>query len=660
MSALKHRANHSNDRPFMLSFFRNFTKSRYGLIAVFLFLGLIAIALAAGDITGIRNGASGASNSTLATVGGQKISDTEVKDRIERFLRSLQQQGQSVTMEQFLAQGGLDIAIDEMINQAALVEFARKSGMQVSKKLIDTDIASNPSFAGIDGKFSQQAFEKLLADNRIAPATFRESMLRERYGNWLVNRATIGTDVPNGVVAPYASLLLERRMGVVGMINTAQMDPGPDPDDKALNAYYVSHRARYLVPQRRAVRFATVSIDQIRAQQTATEAEVADAYKKAGARYAATQKRNVRQLVVLDQATATKIAGEVKGGKALAAAAQEAGLEPSNFEGIQKPELARQTTAGIADAAFAAAQGGVVGPIKSSLGYHILVIEKIEQIAAKSLDQAREELSTEITQRKTAEALAALRQKIEDGVGDGKNFAELLADAKLAAQVTPALTATGTDPDNEAYKPDPAIVAIMRGGFAMENVGDEPQIVQTSPEGAFAVLTLDKVVPAAPRDLASIRDKVKTDYLVDKALEKAKAAATAVVAALDKGVPMDKALADAGAKGPPPKPFDFKRQEIADKEQFIKMAFSMQPKKARLLEAPDRKGYYVVLLNAVEPHDASGNAEAMAGMRNALTQQIPAEYAREFIRAIRNDVKVTRNEAAIARLRADLTRQGVR
>ncbi|MCF7643728.1 peptidylprolyl isomerase, partial [Acinetobacter johnsonii] len=80
-----------------------------------------------------------------------------------------------------------------------------------------------------------------------------------------------------------------------------------DPDDKALNAYYVSHRARYLVPQRRVVRYATVMPDQIRAQQTASEAEIADAYKKAGTRFAATEKRGVRQLVVLDQATANRI-----------------------------------------------------------------------------------------------------------------------------------------------------------------------------------------------------------------------------------------------------------------------------------------------------------------------------------------------------------------
>ncbi len=99
-------------------------------------------------------------------------------------------------------------------------------------------------------------------------------------------------------------------------------------------------------------------------------------------------------------------------------------------------------------------------------------------------------------------------------------------DAKLTAQRTPALAAGGIDPDNPAYKPDPAMVAIMRGGFAMENPDDDTQVAQVSPEGGFAIVKLDRIVPAAPRQLAGIRDKVKGDYLMDKALEKARAAAT--------------------------------------------------------------------------------------------------------------------------------------
>lgn len=645
----------------MLNFFRRFTKSRYGLIAVFLFLGIIALAFVAGDVTGIRMNGTGAGGNVVAKVGSRKITDREVRERVDLFLRNLQREGQNVTMAQFLAQGGLEMTLDEMINSAALVEFAQRSGMQVSKKLIDGEIASNPAFVGLDGKFSQKQFEDLLAQNRIPPAMFREGMTNERYNLWLVNRGTLGSQIPESVLLPYASLLLERRTGTVGLVPTIAMDPGPDPDDKTLAAWYQSRSARYTVPQRRIVRYAVVKPDQLRAGTAATEAEIADAYKKAGNRFAATEKRNVRQLVVLDQATANRIAGEVKGGKTLAAAASAAGLEPTNFEGVEKAALARQTAPAVADAAFAAAQGGVVGPVRSPLGWHVLQVEKIEQIAAKTLEQAHAELAGEISSRKLAQALADLRQKLEDGIGDSKNFDELVADAKLTPGRTPALTAQGTDPENPEFKPDPAMAAIMHAGFAIEQPGDDSQIVPIAPDGSFALVGLERIVAAAPRPLAQIRDQVLKDYLVEKALQKARTAATQVIAKVEKGMPMQQALTEAGVtKGPPPKPFDFKRADVLRPNiaPYLQMAFRMAPGKAKLVEGTNREGYYVVHLAQVEEHSAAGDQAAIQRVRGDIAPQVGPEYARQFIAAIRNDVKVTRNDKALAQLRADLSRTG--
>ncbi|UZK67100.1 peptidylprolyl isomerase [Sphingomonas sp. M1-B02] len=645
----------------MLSFFRNFTKSRYGLIVVFAFLALIAIAFAAGDITGIRATGGTQGGKVIAEVGDKKITDTEVRERIDLFLRNLQRDGQNVTMEQFLSQGGLELAIDEIINSTAMVAFAQDSGMQVSKRLIDGDIASNPAFAGLDGKFSQKAFEDLLAQNRIAPAAFRDSITNERYANWLVNRATIGSQIPEGVVLPYASLLLERRTGIVGLVSTIAMDPGPDPDDKTLTAFYNSRRARYMIPERRIVRFARVSPDALRASTAPSDAEIADAYRKAGARFAATEKRDVRQLVVLDQATANRIGTAVKGGQGLAAAATAAGLEATNFPGVEKAALARQTAPAVADAAFAATQGALVGPVRSPLGWHLLQVEKIEAVAAKTLDQARAELSTELAAAKLAQALASRRQLLDDGIADNKTFDELVAEAKLAAERTPALAANGTNPDDPAFQPNPALAPIMRAGFAIEQTGDEPQLVPLGADGSFALVTLERIVPAAPRPLAQIRESVSKDYLVEEALKKARAAAVGMIAKLEKGVPMQQALAEAGVKrGPPPKPFDFKRSEVLGTQMapYLQMAFSMAPKKAKLVEGANREGYYVVYLDAVEEHSAAGNRPAIERVRADIAPQIGPEMARQFIASIRNHVEVKRNDAAIAQLRADLARQG--
>jgi peptidyl-prolyl cis-trans isomerase D len=91
--------------------------------------------------------------------------------------------------------------------------------MQVSKKLVDGDIASNP-FLRDRRQVQPEAVRGPAVQNRITPAAYREDLIANtRYGNWLVNRATLGSQVPDGVILPYASLLLERRTGIVGLVH---------------------------------------------------------------------------------------------------------------------------------------------------------------------------------------------------------------------------------------------------------------------------------------------------------------------------------------------------------------------------------------------------------------------------------------------------------
>lgn len=644
----------------MLNAFRNFTKSRYGLIIVFIFLGLLAIAFAASDVTGMRQGITGSSGA-LATVAGEKVTEQQVRERLERYVRNAQAQGQKITMAQLLAQGGFEAALNDAVNTAAIEAFANQNGMAVGKKLIDTDIANNPQFAGMDGKFSQQTFEQLLAQNQLTPAVFREGMTTQRYAAWLVGPVALRAPAPAGVVTPYVATLLERRTGIVGFVQSLAMDPGPAPDANTLAGYYAQNRSRYQVPERRIVRYALAQPEALKAQATPTEAEIAAAYKKDAAKYAASEKRGVELVQAISQSVAAKVAAAAKGGD-LTGAAKAAGLEARTIDASDKAALAKQVSAPFADAAFAAPATAMQGPVQLGGAWFVYRVGKVEKIAARTLDQVRAELTEEVAKRKLAALLADSRQAIEDAVGDGATFDEAVAKAKLTAVRSPALIANGTDPDNAAYQPDATVTAVMKAGFGFEQAGDEPQVIPVGQDGSFALVSLEKIVPAAPRPLAQITEKVKADYLLDQALAKARTAATAMLLKLQKGVPMAQALAEAGAtKGAPPKPFDFKRSELRGKENFIQMAFDMPAKTARLVEAPNRAGYYVVYVDTIQPGNLAGDPQGpqmLQSITQALGQVGAQEYERQFAASLVSALKVRRNEAAIARLRADLQRSG--
>jgi peptidyl-prolyl cis-trans isomerase D len=639
----------------MLSFFRNFTKSRFGLIVVFIVLGIIALAFGLTDITGMRTG-GGPGGGVVAKVGSQEIGAAEVRDRIDRFLADIRREGRQVTMEQFVAQGGLEQAIDEMINNAAMIEFARENGMVVTKGLVDSEIASMPVFQGVDGKFSQRAFDQLLVQQRISPQQLRDDFMRARYGSWLINPTLAANQVPDKVIALLASALLERRKGLAGMIRIDQMGEVTDPDDKTLTAYYTANRGRYMIPARRVIRYASVKADEIRARSAATDAEIAEAYRKAGTRFAAKEKRSVRQLVLIDQATANRVAGEVKAGKAITAVAADLKLEAGNFENLEKAELQRLTSAPIADAAFGGAQGAVLGPIRSPLGWVVLQVEKVESIAARSLDQARADLAREVTEKKTLTTLVNLRQEIEDEIGDGATFDEAAAKAKLNVARIGPVAASGTNPDDPASKADPALATIVRAGFAGEP-GDEPQLAPLGEDGSFALVAPERVIAAAPRPIATIRETVLKDYRIGEQMKRAQAKAAEIVRKVNGGMPIAQAYTEAGLPVAF-KAFDYVVGDVGkggEPSQEVIVSLRVQAGKAQSFPDKERRGVLLVNITSVEQRDATNDKEAMDRIRGTVSPMIGRELSAQFIEAIRRSVKVTRNEAAIAKLKADLT-----
>lgn len=645
----------------MLTFLRRTIFSTVGKIVALILLVLIAIAFALGDMNNLGGGGGAPAGGALVQVGDRKVTEAEFNTRLKTALDRVRQQQPMLDMSQFVSTGGFDQALEQIINGLALEEYAKQQGMAVSKATVDGEIASIPSFQGLDGKFSQTKFDQLLAQEGITADQLRQDIRRETLAQWLVGPTIGATQVPSQLALPYASLLLERRQGSVGYVPITAIAPGAAPTDAELTAFYKRAGARYTLPERRVVRYAIVRPEQFAEASKATDAEIAEAYRKDSAKYSATTRRTLAQVVVADQAAANTLAAKVKGGTALTAVATAAGLKAATIDNAEKGAFARLTSDAIANAAFAAAQGGVVGPLKSPLGWHIVRVEKIEQVAGKSLDQVRGELATEITQRKEAETLANLRGKIDNAVADNATFDEAVADSKLKGETTLPLFADGRATQDPAEKPDPALVAIAQGGFALEQ-SEDPQLIPVGEDGSFALIKTERIVAAAPRPLAEIRSTVAADLIRDRQLQGARKAAAAILADVNKGLPMADAMKKSGLTLPALQPLDASRGQLAQMGQQlpppVRLMFSMKAKTAKLTEAPNGGGYWLVWLGAIQPGDAKGNQPLITQTRSQLGQAIGPEYVEQFAAAVRKAVGVKRDEAAITRLRAQLSGQG--
>ncbi|RDE06368.1 peptidylprolyl isomerase [Sphingomonas aracearum] len=643
----------------MLSFFRRLIHSKAGLVITFGVLAVIALAFAAGDVTGLGHGGGSVTGDNVASVGNEKIGAAELRERTQRELDSFRQQQPGLDMVQFVTQGGLDGTLERVINQVALQEFGQDQGMVVSKAAVDAQIAAIPAFQGPDGKFSPTAYQRLLAERRLTDAGIRSDITRDIMAQQIVAPQIGASQVARAVALPYASLLLEKRQGSIAFVPDSAGDTGPAPTEAEVAAFYNRNRARYMVPERRVVRYALVTPAAIKDKAVPTEAEIAAAYKAQAARYAGGEKRTVSQVIVADQKAAQALVAKVKGGMPIADAARAAGLEPATLT-VDKAGLAAQSSTEIANAAFGATQGSVLGPLKAPLGFAVLRVDAITQEKGRPLAEARAEIVPALTQQKTQAALVAVQDALNEAIGNNATFAELVSDQKLTAQTTPALAANGSDPENAAFKPAPEILPVLSAAFQAEQ-GDDPQLVQTAQDGSFAVVALDRVVPAAPRPLAQVRDTVTRDFRLERAHVAARKIAAAVLSAAQKGTPLEQAVRAADSNLPAVKPLRASRAQLfanrAGAPPALTLLFSMVQGSVRVIEAPQQGGWMVVKLEQVQKADAKNSPGVIAAVRQDLARSAGREYVQQLTRAIRNEVGVKKNDGVIASVRAQLLGQ---
>lgn len=644
----------------MLSFFRRITRSKFGGIIAFVVLGVIALAFAAGDITSFGGGGIVAGD--VAKVGEAEVTAADLRTRVESAVEAGRQQQPTLDVAQFIAQGGLETTLEREIAGIALEQFGLSQGMAVSKRSIDGQIASIPALQGPNGKFDPAIYARLLQARRLTDADIRRDIARDMIAQALIAPNSGAAAVPASLALPYASLLLERRAGQIALIPSSAVKAGPAPTDAEVRTWYTRNVARYSLPERRIARYALVTPASINPQPT--DAEIAAAYAADPAKYAATQKRTIAQVVAADQAGAQAIAVKVRGGTDIAEAARAVGLEASTQTAVDRAAYARAASPALADAAFAAAEGAVVGPLRGPLGWTVARVTKIEQIAGRTLAQARDEIAAALKTRKTTEGLADVQSSIDEALSKNATFDEVVADRKLTALTTPALLASGANPLDPAAAPDPVLAQVASAAFQAQD-GDPPSLVATGQDGGFAVVALGRTVAAAPRPLAEVRDAVTRDLTADRARQAARRVANDVLAKVNRGTPLAQAIAQAGAETggalPAVRPVATSRVALAQNPRGVEpplaLMFSMAANSTKTLEAANDAGWYVVHLDGIQPGDARGNPAIVAATRADLGRAVGREYVEQFARAVRNTVGVKTDASALAKVRRDLLGQ---
>ena len=647
----------------MLTFFRRVSKSKVGTWIMAVVVVAIMGGFALADISNFGSGTLGfgMSSGTLATTGGQEVTERDMSDAMQRRLQQARQQDPDAQYPAVM--GDFGPILEDMINERSLLAFADKYGFPISKRLIDAEIAQIPGAKGLNGQVSDQSYRQFLQQQRLSDAELRQVLAGALAQRYLLTPVAAAARVPLGVATPYTSMLLEQRDGEAAVIPIEAFKAGLQPTDAQLQQYYTANRQRYMIPEQRTLRIARIGPEQV-AGVAASDQEIMAYYNANRATYAPSDTRSLSQVVVPDQATANAIAQRAKAGATLAAAAAPAGANAAVTTLADQTRAAYSGVAGneAAMAVFGAAKGAVVGPIDSDFGWVVVKVDGVKAGGGKTLAQAKTEIAAKLNEDKRKAAIEELVDKVQNALDGGANFTEAVGAAKLPVTTTPLITANGTSRTDASFKLPPELAPALQSGFQMAQ-NDEPDVINLPNNAGYAVVSPGEIVPAAPAPLASIRAQVASDWINDQAMQRARNAATQIAAKASAGSSVGDALKGVGAPTiPPARPINARRIQIAMAQgpvsPALRMLFSLRTGQSRMGAVPGGGGFFVVKVNKITPGNAITAPQLIAQVQGELGRAVSQDYAEEFLNAVKRQLKVKRNNNAIEAFRTRLTTSG--
>ncbi|MBO9510521.1 SurA N-terminal domain-containing protein [Erythrobacter sp. A6_0] len=640
----------------MLTFFRSFFKSKIGLGLTFAFLGLIAFAFASADVssTGMFGGVAGGNR--VAVVGDERIDSAELSRSTSNALDRVRQEDPTISMPEFIAQGGFDEVLSQLIDRYVISAFARDNGLRAGDNLINSEIRTIGAFRGADGNFSETAYRQALAAQGLTDAQVRNDIRSGLLAQQIAGPSAFGAVMPQALARRYAGLFRERREGAIGFLPSAAFAPEGVPSSEQLQAFYEANRADFIRPERRIVRYATFDNDAIADEIEPTENEIAARYQQDRAQYAASETRSYTQLIVPTQQAANALRERVQGGASLDAVAREAGFSTVQQEAVTRAEVASDASSAVADAIFSAARGSIAVPARSALGWHVVRVDAVNSTPARPLAQVRGEIADTVREEKRTRALANVAAEIEERIDEGATLADVARERGIAVETTQPLTANGQVYGTDETAPE-ILGPALATAFQMEE--SEPQVAEIERGETYLVFEVTRITGAATPPLAEIRDQVTAAWRLTQGSQAARAAADRVIKRLREGTSLAAALQAEDVALPAVENINLTREDLARQQDRripppLALMFSMAQGTAKKLAAARDLGWFVVDLEEISVGTMEADDPLIGQAREQLASTLGQEYTEQLVAAMRGEVGIERNEDAIDAVRRQL------
>jgi peptidyl-prolyl cis-trans isomerase D len=458
----------------------------------------------------------------VAQIGNQTVTTADVQNQLNRIARNGQIPASVLPL---YAQQ----VLDQLIDERSLALEADRLGLRVTdeehaellRKLVPSAY-SGDTFIGMD-KYTTEVQTHFQMDVPQFESEVKKELLQQKFQQLMTDGITVSEDE---VREEYRRGNEKIKIDYV-VIKPESLQSKIEASDAELAAYFEKNKARYVVPERRTVDYATLDFAQLRQRAQVSDDDEKVYYQQHIDSYKLEDRAHVAHIlfktvgktdaeVAEIKKKAEDVLNKAKHGGKFADLAKQYSEDTTKDKGGDLDWIVRgQTVAEFEAAAFSLPKGSISDLVKTEYGFHIIEVIDRQTARTQTFDEVKPAILAQLQQEKAEQLGETLSTQIADEIRRtgrvpieelAKKFNLTAGEAKLVEANQP-LPEVGNSP------------AVLDNVFRLR-AGDLSAPLLT--DRGYVVLSVKDIQPTHPATLAEVRDRVLGDYRHEKALDLAK------------------------------------------------------------------------------------------------------------------------------------------
>ncbi len=421
--------------------------------------------------------------------------------------------------------------------------------------------------------------------------------------------------------------------------------------DAELKAFYEQYKQQYAnsIPEKIKAQYVVIDTAKLKGKVPVTQAELQQYYNQHQDEYRIPETVTVRHILIktptpgpdgkVDQAgvdaarkKAEDIAKQLKAGASFDELAKKYSEDPGSVQngGLLPPLTRGRTVPEFEQAAFNTPVGQTTDIIRTSYGFHIIHVEAKQQARLKPLDEVKPEIETVLQGQKASAEAQSLANAVQA-------LARTAGMSKAAADKGLTVTTVGPIAQGDQL-PEVGNAPELTSALFSAKKGDPPAIA-TLPQG-YAIYQVTDVQPPQTPTFEQVKDKVEQQFKEQRAqsqlAQKTQQLADRAHAEHD----LDKAAKEAGATVKTSELVDRTSQvpEIGAMSGGASVAFDMKPGE---ISAPIQSGNNGVVLKVLELQQPSPEQmkQNWDSVKDTLLQQKRNEIQGLYVENLRDHLE---------------------